>query len=103
MPKLKTVNVKGRRADELSGLFEILEYARQGDGKPEPVQLVNADLLRGPYNGERWSHYGTDLNYVEEAFEFSDGRILMCATVSSWNGTFASHDSISVKYYAIER
>jgi hypothetical protein len=87
---------------ELRGLSTMLEWLG-GRVKVEEVTVANADKVTDSLNNSYWSNYGDRLNYISEAFVFDDGAALACCTVSTWNGTFASHDTISVKYYALEK
>ena len=84
-----------------SGLSAMLEWLG-GKTKVEAVEVQNVQEARYIY-GEIFHNYGTMMDYIEEAFLFDDGSILLCGTTSSWMGTFATHDHIEVSYYTLEK
>jgi len=47
--------------------------------------------------------YSSKIDNISESALLKDGSILMCWTVSTWEGTFASHDSIEVGYYLLRK
>ena len=47
--------------------------------------------------------YSNKIDNISECVMLKDGSILMCWTVSSWDGTFASHDRIEVGYYLLRK
>lgn len=47
--------------------------------------------------------YSSKIDNISECALLKDGSILMCWTVSKWDGTFASHDSIKVGYYLLQK
>lgn len=55
---------------------------------------------RSSYGHMMFSSFGDRFNGADEIAVMKDGSIFVVATISSWGGTFASHDSISVKWYA---
>ena len=97
-----TVDAKDYLWNEVgSSLNDMLEWLK-GKTKVEAVEVQNVREARYTY-GEMFHNYGTMMDCIEEAFLFDDGSILLCGTTSSWMGTFATHDSIAVKYYTLEK
>lgn len=45
--------------------------------------------------------YCSDLQETHEAIEFEGGKILVCATVTEFAGTFASHNDIAIKFFVL--
>ena len=45
--------------------------------------------------------YHSEFQECTEAWLYSDGVVLMCCTISSFGGTFASHDNIEVAYFGL--
>ena len=84
-----------------SGLNAMLDWLK-GKTKVDAVVVENVEDASNGY-GEIFHSYGTLMDYIEEAFLFDDGRILLCGTTRSWMGTFATHDHIEVSYYTLEK
>lgn len=77
---------------ELHGAKAIREYhvARRKIGTVK-VDGYNPDILG----------YGDGFEGAHEAYLYADGSILICCSVASWGGTFASHDDVYVRYYGL--
>ena len=58
-------------------------------------------ILRGARIPKEISHYAESIDHIQEAWEYSDGSILMCASCSEFAGTFASHDLIEVNFFVL--
>ena len=103
MPIIKTVQAKDYKWSQVYGLSEMLTWP-SGRAKKGEVNVVNTEdaSYNGKESGKIFGSYGNRLQYVDEASEFTDGSILLCASVSECMGTFAIHDNISVKYYTLE-
>jgi hypothetical protein len=100
MPKLKMVDAQHYEWDEISsGLSNMLEWL-SGKVKVGEIQVNNVDKAKS-YGHIMFNSYGSRMQGVDEAVEFTDGCILLCGSVSTWGGTFQSHDDISVKYYTL--
>ena len=84
-----------------SGLNAMLDWLK-GKTKMDAVHVDNVHEAKNTY-GKMFGNYGTQMDYIEEAFLFDDGSILLCGTTRSWMGTFATHDHIEVSYYALEK
>lgn len=81
---------------ELWGLKAVLDFTR-GTKSQRSIVIDNADKIKKYFTGS----YGSRLQYIEESVQFDDGRILLSASVSSWAGTFASHDDISIRFFGL--
>ena len=83
---------------ELYGLNDITKFS---SGKKQ-IGSVTVDGASQHMKGvPGWGSYSSRLQGVDEAIMFKDGTILLAATVSSWGGTFQSHDDIKVLYFAL--
>ena len=88
---------------QVYGLQELLKYHAERT-KVGEVELVKDydDYRYDPKNEPSvFSSWGDSYDYTNEALLYDDGTILAAVTVSTWNGTFATHHSISVKYYVM--
>lgn len=92
MKKVDGSKYKWSSIYNLSNMLDWLSTRK----KVDVIHVSNAENASG-----MWSSYGDCLQYVKEAYLFDDNSILVCASISSWGGTFASHDQISVQYYAL--
>jgi len=58
---------------------------------------VSRDWASGSWNDRRGYEsvkgYGDKWVETEEAYEYSDGSIIVCAVISQWGGTFASNSN----------
>jgi hypothetical protein len=102
MPILKKVNVRKYSLERLEGLTAIFSFTE--GRKFEPVTLVDFEKIRAWWDKDRphWSEYGESLDWVDEAFEFGADRVLVCAHVTQWNGTFQDASS-HVRYYGLRK
>jgi len=97
----KVIDVsKGYSIKKISGLINIISFVANA-GDPIPVTVDRLADIREEYGDRMFGSYGTRLDYVEDAFQFTNGRILTCCTVSEWGGTFQTHDDIKIQYYAL--
>lgn len=85
------------------GLQPLLKFT----GSKIPLGLVKIDhkgtspqCRYGEHSLELFSRHGDMLNWIDSAIEFSDGTIVLCAHISSWNGTFVE-DTNHTKYYGL--
>ena len=108
MPKLPkhskpiTVDAKDYDWREVgSSLDAMLEWLK-GKSKVDAVQVDNVREATNEW-GTIFHNYGTMMDYIDEAFLFDDGSILLCGTTRSWGGTFATYDDIRVQYYTLEK
>lgn len=106
LEKNKRLKVDGRlyQWEQLYGLSSIIEFDGQRT-KIGPVEVEKANHDYSSYDQRNpnlpWCTYGDRLQYVDEALLYSDGSILLAASVSSWGGTFTTHDDVSIKYYSL--
>lgn len=86
---------------ELSGKKQIQAFAV---GKTK-IGNVDVRVWKHPdkfTDGRNFSYYGFGTpDDCKEAWEYSDGSILMCVTTKCFAGTFASHDYIETNYVGL--
>ena len=102
IPQKRTVDGSQYAWEKIYGLSDMLSWLG-GRVKVEEVEIENSNGITTSVGSNMWSSWGDTLSYISEAFVFDDGAVLVCCTISTWNGTFASHDSISTAYYALEK
>jgi hypothetical protein len=76
---------KGKEIREFAKVERLYDHWHVAERDP----LTNVALE----HGDRWVE-------TEEACIFTDGTVMVCATISEWQGTFASHDEIRVRFFA---
>jgi len=101
MPQKQSIDGTQYEWRKIYGLSDMLSWL-DGRVKVAEVDVKNADAASSG-NRRMWSWYGDNLRYISEAFVFDDGAALACCTISTWGGTFASHDEISTAYFALEK
>lgn len=72
------------------------EIGTIADGK----QIVG-DVRVEEGDGRARVGYGCSLMSVTEGVLFSDGTVLVCATVREFTGTMATNDDVGVNYYEL--
>lgn len=87
--------------EEVTGLKEILGFTEGKTMAYETREVFNRDVATDGHGERVFGNYGSRLDFVEEGMVFTDGSALLCGSVSTWAGTFAEHDNISVRYYAL--
>ena len=102
MPVLKRIVATDYTWDEVSGLLNLLSAASGRKIKSEVSITFPQDKVILNSNGTSvFGSYGDRLQTVTEGVLYEDGTCLVCATVSTWGGTFASHDDIRATYYKL--
>lgn len=82
--------------ERIWGRKDIVEY---GEGR----EIKGTVTIAGePSRDVADLGYGSRYLGSTEGVEFTDGSCLVCATISEFAGTFASHDSIEVQYFVLE-
>jgi hypothetical protein len=97
--KVLTIDACEYKWTRLDGLRELLE-ATSGKqiNKAVTISVIHADKARN------WSFWGGDgYNYLEEAFYFNDGTLIVGVSVTGFVGTFATHHDSKVNYYLLEK
>ena len=85
------------------GLLSIIATVEEHGGIANDQNILewSVDELE---QAMRWTRpYSSKIDNISECALLKDGSILMCWTVSTWGGTFASHDSIEVGYYLLRK
>ena len=93
------------------GLMTLLSFVEMGGGVNRPLTYDETrkyrDILESAktsYGMDAFSYYGNGhITDCSEATLLKDGKVLMCITTKSFNGTFASHDDIQVRWIMFEK
>lgn len=101
-PKRTWKNVRG-------GLFELLKLTQDAGGvkrtvtdwneKEALVQIFQEETSYENGGMCSWGAYSNRVTQTSEVVEFNNGNMMLNITISSWNGTFASHDDVRVEWW----
>lgn len=109
-PKTATLNDIKFKIEHLGkGLLNIIATVAEHGGIADDKTTLAWSVKIAPSidkleKAMGWTRpYSSKIDNISESALLKDGSILMCWTVSTWGGTFASHDSIEVGYYLLRK